>query len=68
MRRHSDCPPMITTAIGWRLAAPVPLENATGTMLAMSTAVVMKIGLSLVRDASTSASPRVMPRDRNVFV
>lgn len=68
MRRHSDCPPMMTTAIGWRLAAPEPLENATGSMLAMSTEVVMSMGLSLVRDASTRASSRGFPRDRNVFV
>ena len=59
--RHSDWPPMTVTAIAARPVPPMPRPSAVGIRPAMIAKVVIRIGRSRVRHASTIASRSGMP-------
>jgi hypothetical protein len=61
-------PPMTTMAIGARKLGSLPMPMAIGNMPAPIATVVITIGRARLRQASSSASSRVMPRSRRAMI
>jgi hypothetical protein len=59
--RHSDCPPITTTATVRRVPAPAPVPTAMGIMPATSVAVVIRMGRSRSSQPRRIASSRDIP-------
>src|SRR6266849_5166649 len=60
-------PPMTARASGRFVSLPSPMPSAIGTRPTMVAMVVMRIGRSRVRPASTVASIRSLPRSRSTL-